>query len=73
MTDPFDELLEEMKKREGEKAKREGIQEGKLEGIQVTINTCKKFHITQEEALKNLIEEFALSEGKAREYMDLYW
>ena len=81
MTDPFDELLEEMKKREGEKAKREGrrqgllegIQEGKLEGIQVTINTCKKFHITQEEALKNLIEEFALSEGKAKEYMDLYW
>lgn len=81
MTDPFDELLEEMKKREGEKAKREGrregllegIREGKLEGIQVTINTCKKFHITQEEALKNLIEEFALSEGKAKEYMDLYW
>ncbi len=81
MTDPFDELLEEMKKREGEKAKREGrrqgllegIREGKLEGIQVTINTCKKFHITQEEALKNLIEEFALSEGKAEEYMDLYW
>ncbi|WP_281952220.1 hypothetical protein [Anaerobutyricum hallii] len=33
MTDPFDELLEEMKKREGEKAKREGRRQGLLEGI----------------------------------------
>lgn len=89
MIDPFDEMLEEMKKREGEKAKKEGrrqgllegiregklegIQEGKLEGIQGTINICKKFHINQEEALKNLIEEFALSEDKAKEYMNLYW
>ena len=30
MTDPFDELLEEMKKREGEKAKREGRRQGLL-------------------------------------------
>lgn len=66
-----------MKKREGEKAKKEGRQQGLLEGIregiQGTINTCKKFHINQEEALKNLIEEFALSEDKAKEYMNLYW
>lgn len=33
MTDPFDELLEKMKKREGEKAKREGRRQGLLEGI----------------------------------------
>lgn len=69
MIDPFDEMLEEMKRREGEKARKEGIQEG----IQGTINTCKKFCINQEEALKNLIEEFALSEDKAKEYMNLYW
>ena len=81
MVDPFDEMLEEMKKREGEKAKKEGRQQGLLEGklegiregIQRTINTCKKFHINQEEALKNLIEVFALSEDKAKEYMNLYW
>ena len=69
MIDPFDEMLEGMKRREGEKARKEGIQEG----IQGTINTCKKFRINQEEALKNLIEEFALSEDKAKEYMNLYW
>ena len=73
MIDPFDEMIEEMKKREGEKAKKEGRQQGLLEGILGTINTCKKFHITQEEALKNLIEEFALSEDKAKEYINLYW
>ena len=97
MIDPFDEMLEEMKRREGEKARKEGrqkglqegiqeglqegrqkglqegIQKGLREGIQGTINTCKKFRINQEEALKNLIEEFALSEDKAKEYMNLYW
>ena len=101
MIDPFDEMLEEMKRREGEKARKEGhqkglqegiqegiqkglqegiqegiqkgiqkgLQEGIQEGIQGTINTCKKFRINQEEALKNLIEEFALSEDKAKEYI----
>lgn len=73
MIDPFDEMLEEMKRREGEKARKEGHQKGLQEGIQGTINTCKKFRINQEEALKNLIEEFALSEDKAKEYMNLYW
>ena len=65
MTDPFEEMLEEMKKKEGEKARQEDIKG--------TINICKKFHINQEEALENLIEEFALSEDKAKEYMNLYW
>ena len=82
MTDPFDEMLEEMKRKEGEKArlkgrlegKREGRLEGKLEGkIEGTINICKKFHVNQEETLRNLIEEFVLSDDKAREYMNMYW
>nr|WP_288730353.1 Rpn family recombination-promoting nuclease/putative transposase [uncultured Anaerobutyricum sp.] len=82
MTDPFDEMLEEMKRKEGEKARlkgrlegrREGKLEGKLEGkIEGTINICKKFHVNQEETLRNLIEEFALSDDKAREYMNMYW
>ena len=94
MTDPFDEMLEEMKRKEGEKArlkgrlegrregrlegkregKLEGKREGKLEGkIEGTINICKKFHVNQEETLRNLIEEFALSDDKAREYMNMYW
>ena len=106
MTDPFDEMLEEMKKREGEKARSEGMRKGRLEGrlagrlegkregrlegkregrlegkregeytgkIQGTINTCKKFHVNQEETLKNLIEEFTLSKDKAKEYINMYW
>lgn len=70
MTDPFDEMLEEMKRKEGEKARLKGRLEGKREG---TINICKKFHVNQEETLRNLIEEFALSDDKAREYMNMYW
>lgn len=78
MTDPFDEMLEEMKRKEGEKARLKGRLEGKLEGrlegkIEGTINICKKFHVNQEETLRNLIEEFALSDDKAREYMNMYW
>ena len=86
MTDPFDEMLGEMKKREGEKARSEGMRKGRLEGrlegkhegeytgkIQGTINTCKKFHVNQEETLKNLIEEFTLSKDKAKEYINMYW
>ena len=74
MTDPFDEMLEEMKRKEGEKARLKGKLEGRLEGkIEGTINICKKFHVNQEETLRNLIEEFALSDDKAREYMNMYW
>ena len=74
MTDPFDEMLEEMKRKEGEKARLKGRLEGKLEGkIEGTINICKKFHVNQKETLRNLIEEFALSDDKAREYMNMYW
>ena len=78
MTDPFDEMLEEMKRKEGEKARLkgrlEGRREGRLEGkIEGTINICKKFHVNQEETLRILIEEFALSDDKAREYMNMYW
>ena len=62
-------------RREGRlEGKREGKLEGKLEGkIEGTINICKKFHVNQEETLRNLIEEFALSDDKAREYMNMYW
>ena len=73
MTDPFEEMLEEMKKKEGEKARLKWEREGRQEDIRGTINICKKFHVNQEEALENLIEEFALSEDKAKEYMNMYW
>ena len=66
--------LEELK-REG---KQEGLQEGKKEGLQEgmiagTIKTCKKFKLDQEAAIKNIMEEFFLSEEDASNYVKKYW
>ena len=47
-----------------------GEQEGKIQGI---VLTCRKFKISQEETLKNLIEEFSFSEEEADNYMKKYW
>ena len=58
--------LEELK-REG---KQEGIQEGMTAG---TIKTCKKFKLDQEAAIKNVMEEFSLSEEDAFNYVKKYW
>ena len=58
--------LEELK-REG---KQEGLQEGMIAG---TIKTCKKFKLDQETAIKNVMEEFSLSEEDAVNYVKKYW
>lgn len=54
--------LEELK-REG---KQQGLQEGMIAG---TIKTCKKFKLDQEAAIKNVMEEFLLSEKDAANYV----
>ena len=61
-----------------EELKMEGLQEGKKEGLQEgmiadTIKTCKKFKLDQEAAVKNVIEEFSLSEKDAINYVKKYW
>ena len=66
--------LEELK-REG---KQEGLQEGKKEGLQEgmiagTIKTCKKFKLDQKATVKNVMEEFFLSEEDAINYVKRYW
>ena len=38
-----------------------------------TIKTCKKFKLSREDAIKNIIEEFSLSNEEAEKYMELYW
>ena len=53
-----------------QKGKMEGILEGKIEGV---ISTCRRFHISREETVKNLIEEFSLSKSRAEEYIKMYW
>lgn len=51
-----------------------GREEGREEGmIGGTIKTCKKFKLSREEATKNIIEEFSLSNEEAEKYMELYW
>ena len=51
----------------------EGRREGRLEGIQATINTCKSFNASKDVTVKNLIKVFSLSEEDAADYVENYW
>ena len=51
---------------ESERLKAEGMIAG-------AIKTCKKFKLDQEAAIKNIIEEFSLSEEDASNYVKKYW
>lgn len=62
--------LEELKREGKQEGKKEGLQEGMIAG---TIRTCKKFKLDQEAAIKNVIEEFSLSEEEAINYVKKYW
>lgn len=53
-----------------EELKKEGIQEGEIKG---TIKMSKKFNVSKEETMKNIINEFSLAENKAQEYIEKYW
>ena len=50
----------------------EGQREGRLEGIRATIRTCKKFNISEEDIIRNIMEEFSLSQEKASGYVKKY-
>ena len=59
-----------------------GIATGIQQGIQTritqgeiigTLKTYKKFSVSKEETLKNIITDFSLSEEDARNYMEKYW
>lgn len=49
--------------------KEDAWNEGLIEG---TIRTCLKFNISKEEIMQNLMEEFSLSQGEARKYLEEY-
>ena len=53
--------------------RREGIREGRLEGIQATISTCKSFNASKDVTVKNLMKVFSLSEEDATGYVEKYW
>ncbi|MBS6423309.1 MAG: hypothetical protein KH399_03600 [Ruminococcus sp.] len=48
----------------------EGKQEGMIAG---TVKTCRKFKLDQEATVKNVMEEFSLSEEEAVNYVKKYW
>ena len=50
----------------------EGQREGRLEGIRATIRTCKKFNISEEDIIRNIMEEFSLSQEEASGYVKKY-
>ena len=56
-----------------DKGRQEGIQRGRLEGILANIRTCKTFHISKEDTIKNIAKEFSLPEEDAIEYVEKYW
>ena len=51
---------------ESERLKAEGMIAG-------AIKTCKKFKLDQEASVKNIMEEFSLSEEEASNYVKKYW
>lgn len=53
-----------------EELKKEGIQEGEIKG---SIRTCKRFHISQEDTIDNIMKEFSLPEEEALKYIKKYW
>lgn len=56
-----------------EKLVNEGVQKGKQEGILANIRTCKNFHASKADTIKNIIKEFSISEDQATEYVEKYW
>ena len=53
-----------------EKLMNKNKEEGQIKGM---VLTCRKFKISEEETLKNLIEEFTFSEEEANTYLEKYW
>ena len=70
MCKALEKLMNECEEKGKIEGKIEGQQEGKVQGI---VLACRKFKISQEETLKNLIEEFSFSEKEANNYIKKYW
>ena len=67
-------LIDEMQCIRKLKGVQQGIQSGITQGeIIGTLKTYKKFSVSKEETLKNIITDFSLSEEDARNYMEKYW
>ena len=60
-----------------EKLRQEGRQEGRwegiLEGIRATVRTCRNFNISETDTVRNIMNEFSLSQEEAVNYVKKYW
>lgn len=50
-----------------------GIEKGREEGIQAMIKACEKLGASRERVEELVIEEFSITEDKAKEYIAMYW
>ena len=69
--------LEELRQEGVEEGRQEGRQEGRwegiLEGIRATVRTCRNFNISETDTVRNIMNEFSLSQEEAVNYVKKYW
>ena len=77
---PYQKLIDhalELEQREGqinmcnalEELRQEGRWEGILEGIRATVRTCRNFNISEADTIRNIMNEFSLSQEEAVNYV----
>ena len=65
--------LEELRHEGVEEGRQEGRWEGILEGIRATVRTCRNFNISEADTVRNIMNEFSLSQEEAVNYVKKYW
>ena len=70
-------VLEELRQEGVEEGRREGRREGRwegiLEGIRATVRICRNFNISEADTVRNIMNEFSLSQEEAVNYVKKYW
>ena len=56
-----------------QEGRQEGRWEGILEGIRATVRTCRNFNISETDTVRNIMNEFSLSQEEAVNYVKKYW
>ena len=56
-----------------EELRQEGVEEGRKEGIRATVRTCRNFNISETDTVRNIMNEFSLSQEEAVNYVKKYW
>ena len=64
--------LEELRQEGVEEGRQEGRWEGILEGIRATVRTCRNFNISEADTVRNIMNEFSLSQEEAVNYVKKY-